>query len=175
MTSIISEGQWVNLNVDFNIGLLIVVIVARILLLLLILRLLLILSLLELSLWLRGLLWHLSGSKWSTHVILSILRWKDTMLLVLHVGVLRLTHEIGWPLFLHVLRTCSLECLLLSLRKCANISKISPTVDSLRSISALRCHNISVHSLFLLLVFSLEHRLVRVLHIRHGLHRFLTN
>ena len=170
MTSIISEGQWVNLNVDFNIGLLLVVIVARILLLILILRLFLILSL-----WLRGLLWSLSGSKWSTHVILSILRWKDTMLLVLHVGVLRLTHEIGWPLFLHVLRTCSLECLLLSLRKCANISKISPTVDSLRSISALRCHNISVHSLFLLLVFSLEHRLVRVLHIRHGLHRFLTN
>lgn len=130
-----------------------------------------------LSVMLLDLLWNWCASKRCIHVVLSVLRcWHYTWLrMLLHVRVLSLTHEVAWPLLLHVLCAHALESLLLLLWKCTYIAKVSPTVDSLRLVSSLRRHHIIIHSIFLFLVFGLENWLVRILYVWHGLHRILTS
>ena len=74
-------------------------------------------------------------------------------------------------LLLHVLCAYSLERWLLLLGESANVTKVSPALDTLGFFSALMAHHVNIIiSILFLLVLGLEHLLVRILHILlHGL------
>lgn len=115
---------------------------------------------------------HLVFSSLSTVWFIAELRMHGCRWRGRHTRLLWLAHEIG-PLLLHVLGACPLKGLLLLLWKCANISKVSPTVNSLRFVS-LWSHDV-INSIFLLFIFGLKHLLVWVLHVLHRLHWILAS